>query len=178
MTTTPLSFGTVIENAVGGSGADVIFGNRVGNLLQGGAGKDLLSVLAEGDVLQGGDGNDTLNGGLGDDRLVGGLGADTFVLNPTSGLAGVDVIVGFNHTADRFRLVAGPDSGLEGWSVDKFYSATSGVAHDATDRIVYESDTGRLYYDADGNTANGVAAVQIAVLTNMAGLDWTDFAVV
>ena len=41
--------GTVIENAIGGSGADTLIGNSVGNILSGRAGSD---------VLTGGNGND------------------------------------------------------------------------------------------------------------------------
>ncbi len=62
--------GVVIENASGGSGADVLTGNSVANVLTGGAG------------------NDTLDGGAGVDTLNGGLGDDTFILSDTG-----DVIV-------------------------------------------------------------------------------------
>ncbi len=60
--------GSVIENAIGGSGNDNITGNAVDNLLCGGGGSD---------TLNGGDGNDTLIGGIGADVLNGGLGIDT-----------------------------------------------------------------------------------------------------
>jgi hypothetical protein len=51
----------VIENAIGGSGADTITGNSASNTLTGNGG------------------NDTLNGGAGDDTLDGGIGNDTAV---------------------------------------------------------------------------------------------------
>jgi Ca2+-binding RTX toxin-like protein len=38
-----IAFGAVIENAVGGSGADIISGNGVANLLDGGAGADIIA---------------------------------------------------------------------------------------------------------------------------------------
>jgi Ca2+-binding RTX toxin-like protein len=50
--------GSVIENAIGGSGADTITGNNVANVLEGRGGVD------------------TINGGLGDDTLIGGAGGD------------------------------------------------------------------------------------------------------
>jgi len=54
---------SLIENAVGGSGSDVLTGNETANLLKGGAGTD------------------TLDGGSGADTLVGGAGADVFDFN-------------------------------------------------------------------------------------------------
>jgi len=57
-----------IQNANGGSGADVLIGDGQANNLQGNGG---------GDVLVGNDGNDTLNGGGDRDLLIGGLGSDT-----------------------------------------------------------------------------------------------------
>ena len=59
--------GTVIENAIGGMGADTLTGNAVGNLLRGNGGAD---------TIDGGAGDDTLFGGLGDDNLTGGDGTD------------------------------------------------------------------------------------------------------
>ena len=50
---------SLIENAVGGSGADSITGNDVSNRLRGSAGNDLLCGLAGNDLLDGGDGIDT-----------------------------------------------------------------------------------------------------------------------
>ena len=63
-----IALGTVIENAFGGSGSDLISGNAVGNLLRGNGGADSLYGI---------DGNDVLNGGAGGDYLNGGNGLDT-----------------------------------------------------------------------------------------------------
>ncbi|WAT17997.1 tandem-95 repeat protein [Aurantiacibacter sp. MUD11] len=62
--------GTVIENAIGGSGSDIIIGNGANNVLTGNGGMD---------ILYGKDGNDTLDGGAGDDEIDGGAGADTII---------------------------------------------------------------------------------------------------
>jgi serralysin len=67
--------GTVIENAISGSGNDTMSGNSANNALTGGAGSDRLS---------GGAGNDRLNGGTGNDTMLGGSGNDSYVVN-TSG---------------------------------------------------------------------------------------------
>lgn len=60
--------GVTIENAIGGTGKDTIFGNKAANVLDGGNGND---------VLNGNDGNDRLIGGSGLDTLDGGNGNDT-----------------------------------------------------------------------------------------------------
>lgn len=63
-----IAYGTVIENALGGGGSDLLIGNDIANLLAGGGGADTLWGEA---------GDDTLVGGLGDDSLDGGSGLDT-----------------------------------------------------------------------------------------------------
>ena len=52
-------------------------------------------------------------------------------------------------------------------SADNFVSNTSGRAEDSDDYIIYESDTGKLFYDGDGNGSE--AAMQIAQL----GYGWS-----
>jgi Ca2+-binding RTX toxin-like protein len=81
--------GTVIENAFGGSGADIIFGNAAANSLEGRGGND---------SIYGNDGNDTISGGLGDDSIAGGTGDDNLSGgdgdDAISGHDGADVIAG------------------------------------------------------------------------------------
>jgi serralysin len=62
-----IAYGAVIENAVGGSGNDMIYGTGTANGLYGGAGNDRLVGGAGSDLLYGGTGNDTL---LGDGAVV------------------------------------------------------------------------------------------------------------
>jgi len=64
-----IGVGTVIKNAIGGSGNDIITGNGEANILTGGNGNDSIS---------GSSGNDTLNGGSGADILDGGTGSDSY----------------------------------------------------------------------------------------------------
>ena len=94
-----LAAGTVIENAVGGSGDDVITGNAQDNVLTGNAGDDRLLGVAGADTLIGGAGDDTLEGGEGDDRLTGGAGKDRFVY--ASADTGHDRITDFTRGEDR-----------------------------------------------------------------------------
>jgi serralysin len=65
-----LNFGTVVENANGGSGNDVITGNAIANNLVGNAGADALNGMDGDDTLDGGAGNDTLDGGNGMDTVL------------------------------------------------------------------------------------------------------------
>ncbi len=63
-----ISVGTILENALLGSGNDTVYGNDAANRIEGGAGND---------VLHGSDGNDELVGQAGDDVLNGDAGGDT-----------------------------------------------------------------------------------------------------
>ena len=84
--------GTIIENAIGGMGADTLIGNSAAN------------------SLSGRDGNDTLTGGTGSDMLTGGEGSDTF-RDTRQGLSG-DTITDFG-AGDRIVLT---DASLAGFS--------------------------------------------------------------
>ena len=171
-----IAFGTVIEDATGGSGADQISGNFVSNGLRGGNGHDSLRGMQGDDRLIGGNGNDSLIGGDGADRLTGGHGSDAFCFNVTpSGTSDADTITDFNHAADRFRVDGAAFGGLGQWTAAAFFASAAGHAHDASDRFIYETDTGKLFFDADGNQANSVAAILIATLINIPTVDWTDF---
>jgi serralysin len=67
-----IAYGTIIENAIGGSARDLIHGNAAANVLKG---------LAGNDVIRGFEGDDTIIGGAGQDVLLGGIGHDTFVFD-------------------------------------------------------------------------------------------------
>jgi Ca2+-binding RTX toxin-like protein len=104
--------GSVIENAVGGSGNDTMVGSSANNKLTGGAGAD---------SLEGSTGNDTLNGGTGDDTLKGGADNDTYqgfntssgldIIDDLSGAADVASFIGYNTTALTWSAV---DSNSDG----------------------------------------------------------------
>ncbi|GGZ28903.1 M10 family metallopeptidase C-terminal domain-containing protein [Asticcacaulis endophyticus] len=78
--------GATIENAIGGSGNDTLYGNSVANFLYGQDGRDLVYAGGGNDTLILGhnddtayseDGDDTLFGEYGHDFLAGGFGNDT-----------------------------------------------------------------------------------------------------
>lgn len=55
-----IAYGAVIENANGGSGGDIIYGNDTNNAINGNNGNDTIHGSAGNDLLLGGDGNDTV----------------------------------------------------------------------------------------------------------------------
>ena len=138
------TLGANLENlTLTGSGAINGTGNGAANALAGNTGNNKLSGL---------DGNDTLNGFAGSDTLTGGAGADTFAFNSTLGSGNVDDITDYNVAADTIRLDNSVFTGLADGTLTSaaFASNTSGNAQDASDRIIYESDTGKIYFDRDG----------------------------
>jgi len=92
---------SLIEDAIGGTGNDVIIGNATANTLTGGSGNDDLRGVAGNDTLIGGSGNDRLNGGVGTDSLTGGTGQDVFLFTEKSD---TDTIVDFQHGSDKIDL--------------------------------------------------------------------------
>jgi WD40 repeat protein len=145
-----------------------ITGNAGSNTLTGTAFNDTLSGGARVDTLIGGAGDDALIGGNGSDMLTGGAGADTFVFDfAPNRSSNKDTIVDFLSGTDViqmskavFAAISGAAGGL---SANQFWSAPGLVAgHDADDRVIYNTTTGILYYDADGSGAS--TAVQIALL--------------
>jgi serralysin len=73
----------LIENALGGAGADTLSGNQAANRLEGGAGHDRLDGRDGADLLVGGTGADTLTGGNGHDTFVSDSPADLVIEDAT-----------------------------------------------------------------------------------------------
>ncbi len=118
-------------------------------------------------------------GGGGNDVLTGGLGADRFVFDTAPGLGNIDRIAGFNVTNDTIDVEnaiftalgrAGP------LAAAAFHTGAAAAAPE--DRIIYNAATGGLFYDADGNTPGGTAAVRFATFSPNLGLTAGDFFVV
>lgn len=110
--------------------------------------------------------------------LNGGVGTDTFVFDTAPNSAtNLDTLQDFTSGADKLsfsRAVFSAFSSTGAISTDAFWSGAGvNAAHDATDRFIYNTTTGALWYDADGTGAT--AAVQVAVLTGAPALAFTDF---
>ena len=142
------------------------------------------------DYLLGGSGNDILRGLQGNDTLVGGAGNDTFVFNTaTNALTNVDTLVEFNAggnvspTVDKIALdpvvFAALAAGTAAVDSGEFRASAGGNAAETDDFILYDTTTGSLFYDADGNTTGGIDKVLFAKVTGLTGtLDHTDFTTV
>jgi hemolysin type calcium-binding protein len=161
----------------GGAGNDTLIGRAGNDRMTGGAASDTLIGGAGNDKLLGYTGDDILNGRFGNDRLTGHAGLDAFVFNTTLGVHNVDTITDFNVAADAIHLENAVMTGLGGASVLAPAQLHVGAAaHDATDRIIYDSATGALLYDTDGNGES--AAIQLATLTAGLALTNADFFVI
>ncbi len=149
-----------VEHATGGQRNDRITGSNASNTLDGQGGKDIL------------------NGGEGNDRLSGGAGQDTFVFTTALGTANIDVIKGFSTADDTIRLDDAVFAGLARGILDAgaFVANARGVATSDTHRIAYETDTGRLFFDADGT--GGTSRIQFATLSPGLDLNSADFVLV
>jgi Ca2+-binding RTX toxin-like protein len=135
--------------------------------------------VAGSDRLNGGDGSDLLDGGLKADTLTGGAGEDSFRFSTALGNGNVDWIKDFNVTNDTILLdnlifaSVGGDGALD---FSAFHRSASGAAHDTDDRIIYDTDSGALAYDADGT--GQVAAVQFARLSKNLNVSAADFIII
>jgi len=158
-------------------------GAGVSTVTVGGVAEDTIRNIEN---LIGGSANDTLNGSTaanrldgntGTDVLMGGTGADTFVFSTALGPTNIDSILDFAVGVDRIALDDAIFSAFAGQaSVGAAAFHIGSAAHDADDRIVYDSANGSLYYDADG--MGGGAAKAFAVLSTGLALTQNDFLIV
>ena len=167
-TNTNDAFGDVyisIENLRGSGLKDTLNGNDLANRIDG---------LAGGDTINGRGGDDTLAGGAGKDKLTGGTGADRFEFASTAA-ADADTISDFAGGTDEIELDSDVFGLAEGaLPAGRFVIGTA--AADASDRLVYNSANGQLFFDADGTGAQ--AQVLIATLTGAPVIAATDFLVI
>ena len=155
---------SLIENAVGGSGADELVGNRAANTLDGGGGADALYGAGGDDVLRGGAGGDVLYGdngpigvsgvGIGTGLVTHGYGnislATALSVTNTFSIANNADIVNSTtipHTTARFTT---PAAGVLGAS---YYSMTLNAGSKITLDIDHTAllDSYIRLLDASGN---------------------------
>ncbi len=154
-------------NGTGNALANTMIGAAGADTMQGGAGNDKLSGLGGKDRLSGDAGDDVLNGGLGADWLNGGAGRDVFVFDTALSRENRDTIQGFSAVDDTIHLSHEIFTALSVGELTAGAFNTGAAATQADDRIIFDTRTGALMYDADG--AGGNAAVQFATLTGLTG---------
>ncbi|MFM6516547.1 MAG: calcium-binding protein, partial [Microcystis panniformis] len=152
---------------------------NVENLLLTGSGNLNGTGNALNNQITGNSGNNSLIGGAGIDTLTGGAGADNFVFNSPS--EGFDWMMDFstsqgdviNVSATGFGggLIAGPLSAAQFLSASGVNSAAT-----ATQRFIYNTANGSLWFDVDG--VGGTASVRLANLVGIPILTQANISVI
>ncbi|NOT13531.1 MAG: hypothetical protein HOP23_17180 [Methylococcaceae bacterium] len=141
-------------------------GNALNNILTGNSGDNTLNGGAGNNILNGGAGNDLIVGGPGNDSLTGGAGLDVFRFNsPVNSNTNSDIITDFSVADDTIQLENALFTNLlttGTLAAGNFLASIGGAAADADDYVLYNTSSGILSYDADGNGAG--ASVQIAMV--------------
>lgn len=151
-------------------------GNALANTITGSNGNDLLSGLDGNDTLNGGAGNDVLKGGAGNDVLAGGAGLDVFVFDAARAVAGIDTIQSYTVADDSIQLARSAFGGLAAGTLAASAFVIGAAAADASDRIIYDSTTGGLFFDPDGTGAQ--AKLQFATLSKSLAMTNSEFVVI
>ncbi|MEG3845741.1 calcium-binding protein [Microcoleus sp. herbarium19] len=158
-------------NGTGNGLGNQITGNSGNNTLNGLGGNDTITGGGGNDNIAGGDGNDNIAGGLGNDILNGGLGSDRLLFNTAVAAANVDTINSFLVGSDKIVLDKTLFSALETvataagavllatdfTSINVAAAFEVLVAGNSIDEIVYNRQTGNLFYNPN-NAAAGFGA--------------------
>ncbi|WP_374086577.1 calcium-binding protein [Methylomicrobium lacus] len=123
----------------GNDGDNILIGNDGANKIIGGAGNDIIA------------------GGLGKDKLTGGGGNDIFIFKDVLSKKNIDTITDFQSGTDKIRLssVIFKDLDPDNDGIINFVSG-AGLKSGQTDTasfIVYDTKSGKLYYDGAGESA-------------------------
>jgi VCBS repeat-containing protein len=167
-----------------GNDDDFVFGGDGDDQLFGQAGNDSLFAGNGDDELSGGDGDDNLNGGVGDNLLVGGAGLDSIgggdgadIFAFQAAADGPDDIIDFVSGTDTLRISAGGfGGGLTAGGTVSLVSGSTPTASGTNGQFLYDTDDGRLFWDADGTGTGG--AVLIATLSSVPTITASDFTVI
>jgi Ca2+-binding RTX toxin-like protein len=175
--------GNSSANTLSGLGGnDTLLGDSGADALYGGNGNDLLDGGSEDDVLFGEAGNDLLVAGSGHDTLAGGSGSDAFVFDIHYWGVDSKTVSDFESEIDRIVLDRDAYPLLDGLGVEPFYlpianfvANPGAIPGDSNDYVLYDTDTGALYYTGEPSYEQ---PVQIAILTGAPTLTATDIQIV
>jgi Ca2+-binding RTX toxin-like protein len=132
------------------------------------------------DALTGNSGSNVITGGAGNDVLTGGAGGDVFVFSAAlDAVANVDTIADFSTGSETIDLDSAFFSALSaiGTLAASAFKDIADSVKDASDRIIYNSNTGNLYYDADGS-GDAFGNVKFATLADHPTITAADFVVI
>ncbi|MFN0194179.1 MAG: beta strand repeat-containing protein [Aestuariivirga sp.] len=124
-------------------------------------------------TVTGNTGNNFIDGKAGNDSLTGGGGNDQFLFTTAIGPLNTDTITDFDVATDTIRLDDAIFTGLALGTLAVSAFVTGAAAADASDRIIYNSGTGALLFDADG--LGGLAAKQFAIVSTGLAMTNADF---
>jgi Ca2+-binding RTX toxin-like protein len=143
------------------------------------------------DLLVGGSGNDTFNGGGDNDTLIGGPGINQFLFNTPLPRAGVDRITDFYTRLDKIILDESVFSAIDTGPGRVLLATDFAVinvapraevvaAGNSVDEIVYNRQTGNLFYNPNNKVAGfGRGGGRFATIVGSPDdLSHTDFRVV
>ncbi len=114
-------------------------------------------------TIKGNAGANAIDGGGGADVLTGFGGKDVFVFKAALGAGNVDKITDFSVSQDKIVLDHTVFAGLQPGALSASAFFAGAGSHDTTDRIIYNSSTGALYFDSDGS--GGAQQTQFATLS-------------
>ena len=155
----------------GRGGNDRLEGGDLKDFLSGGEGEDTLNGGRGFDVLFGENGDDLLIGDRGRDRMTGGSGADKFRFLKQYG--GRDTITDFVSSEDVLEFDENNfGNGLSVGVLPKEFFVLGSEAQDSSDRFIYNSTNGNLFYDFDGSgTKNQILIVNLSNLPSLVAED-------
>jgi Ca2+-binding RTX toxin-like protein len=133
---------------------------------------------AQANTLTGNDAANVLDGAAGRDTLTGGAGADTFAFSSAlDAETNIDRVTDFTVGEDALLLDSAIFGALSAGALadGQFVASANPVAADGDDHILYDTTTGALLYDADGNDVG--LAVRFATLANAPAITASQFTV-
>jgi Ca2+-binding RTX toxin-like protein len=151
-----IAYGTVIENAIGGSGDDYIYANSASNVIAGNAGDDTI-VMALGSTLGG------------SDELSGGEGFDTLRIQDLSGV-NATLTIDWDGSGNNLLVVR---SGYEFVSTDTYLSGSQIASVDFSGIEKIRAESGSVYVTATlsdlSSDYDGVVGTSASDTINLSG---------
>jgi Ca2+-binding RTX toxin-like protein len=166
---------SLAKGGTGSAAADWISSTAAGGTLSGLVGNDVLIGYTAADTLKGGAGNDALYGGPG-------TASDKFVFDfAPNGITNLDYIIDFVASEDKIQFSRAIFKGFSASGSLSSSAYVEGAGKTAADsllqRVIYNTTTGDLFYDADGSGTKAVA-VKVAVVGTKADLSSADVEII